>query len=76
MLMVLVMTPYLRIRRKSKELKEIFENRVFGRGKFAEIRHRGFDQVLSGGLPCSRSGWYERKPSMIHDSAFFYASHF
>ena len=51
-----VMTPYLQIRQKSKESKEIDP---FERGDFAEIwrrshwpnvcqRHRGFDRVSAG----------------------------
>ena len=78
--MVLVVTSYLRIRRKSKESKEMDPS---GEAKFAKTRrrshwpsffclgHRGFERVWAGlsGLPCCRSGWSEKRPSIIHDSA-------
>ena len=73
--MLLVVTSYLRIRRKSKESKDIDPSGV------VEIRRRShWSSVLStssrartglSGLPCSRSGRFEKGPSMIHDSAFF-----
>ena len=84
MLMVLVMTPHLRIRQKSKKWKDISR---FEWGKFAEIerrsywffclRHRGFDRVLAGCRARDRTGPKGGGTSMMRDSVLFlYIFHF
>ena len=65
MVMVLVVTSYLRIRRKSKESKEI-DDRIGQVFVYVIAGSNGFERVVV----LRRSGWSEKRPSIIHDSAF------
>ena len=78
--MVLVVTPYMRIRHKIEGIEGIEGNQFFrveeicrNLGTIALAKFFPSSRVRSGfgGLSCRRSGGSERGPSMIDDCAFF-----